>query len=292
MKKTLLLIFSLFTALLSAMAQQARTGTAELNKVNHACVMGDYPMSSDIVEGALKKKFSEAKLGSGKKASDGFKVYKGIIYPALSNETIDLYVKIEEKKPNTVLYLLFSRGYDNFLKAESDTTEFNNSIRFLNNFMNDVQAYKLNADITSQQELIVSAEEKAKSLLRKGEQLTKSKSKAESKIALNKMESNSLKSEVDNQQKNLDAVRARTATIDQMEALKKDIGKQEDVLKKATKKYESSLKDGKDLADDLKETEEDLIKNNAEKETQADEVKKLKDQLEGLKQQLSRIVLN
>ena len=133
---------------------------------------------------------------------------------------------------------------------------------------------------------------KNKTLQRKGEQLNKSKSKTESKIALNKMESNSLKSEVDNQQKNLDAVRARTATIDQMEALKKDIGKQEEVVKKATKKYESSVSDGKDLADDLKETEEDIIKNNAAIEAQSAEIKKLKDQLENLKQQLSRIVLN
>jgi len=292
MKKHLLLLPAFLALFQTTLAQQARTGSVELNKNNRTCLLGDYPVSSDMVEGALKKKFNEAKLGSDKKASDGFRLYKGVLYPTLSPVTIDLYVKIEEKKPNTTLYILASKGYDNFLKPETDTAEFSNGLRFLNQFANDVQAFKLNADMKSQQELIADAEEKNKSLQRKGEQLSKSKSKTESKIALNKMESNSLKSEVDNQQKNLDAVRARTATIDQMEALKKEIGKQEEVVKKATKKYESSVSDGKDLADDLKETEEDIIKNNAAIEAQSAEIKKLKDQLENLKQQLSRIVLN
>lgn len=291
MKKILLTLTTLSILIGNSFAQNAQTGTTIINKASQPCVYADYQYEGSIVEGALKKKFTDAKIGSDSKASDGFRVYKGVVVPQLTNEKIDLYIKVEEKKPMSTVYLLTSKGYDNFMKKETDSTTINNSINFLNNFMNDVLSFKLGKDIEKQEEVIADAEKKNKSIAKDGESLLKEKSKIESRISKTNIEIGSLKSDMENQQKMLETVKAKTATIEQMEALKKEVSKQEDATKKATKKYESALKDADDNATDLKKNEEEIAKNKTEQETQIAEVKKQRDILEGIKAERSKIII-
>ena len=289
MIRTTLLSFFLLTQTPALFAQYAQHGTTTFSKNARACLYADYPYDASLVEGALKKKLGDAGLVSDSKAGDGFRVYKGVVFNVLSAEKIDLYWKVEEKKPQATVYLMASKGYDNFLKRETDSLILENGLAFLNRFANDVQAFKLNRDMAAQQERITDEEKKARALAKEAESLQKQKSKLESKIATNRIETGSLKSDWENQQKTLETIRTKTATLDQMEALKKEMAKQEDAVEKAEKKYRSSVKDGEELAADLQEAEQDIAKNKSAQETQAAEVKRQKEALEALRSELSRI---
>lgn len=275
----------------SLIAQNAQIGTTIINKASQPCVYADYQYESSVVEGALKKKMEDAKIGTDSKASDGFRVYKGIIMPQLTKDKIDLYFKVEEKKPMSTVYLLTSKGYDNFINRESEEATVNNSIAFLNNFMNDVLSFKLGKDIEKQEVVISDAEKKSKNIAKDGESLLKSKSKIESKISKTNIELGSLKSDMENQNKMLETVKSKTATIEQMEALKKEVSKQEDAVKKATKKYESAVKDSEDNTNDLKKADEEIAKNKTEQEAQINEVKKQKELLESIKAERAKIII-
>lgn len=289
MIRTLVLSFLLLTQAPALLAQYARHSTATYSKNTRACLYADYAFDASLVEGALKKKLSDAGLGSDSRAGEGFRVYRGVVFNAMGAEKIDLYWKVEAKELQAAVYLMASKGYDNFLKRETDSLTLENGLAFLNRFANDVQAFKLNRDMVAQQNRIGEEEKKARALSKDGEVLLRQKSKLESKIATNRIESGSLKLEWENRQKMLETLRTKTATLDQMEALKKEISEQEDVIEKAEKKFRSSVKDGEELAADLQETEQDIAKNKSAQETQATEVKLHKETLESLRAELSRI---
>ncbi len=291
MKKQFLTLTALLSLSLTSFAQNPQTGTTVINKASQPCVYADYQMPGSIVEGAMKKKLTDAKIGSDSKASDGFRVYKGVVFQQISKDKMDLYVKVEEKKPISTVYILTSKGYDNFINKETDSNVINNSMAFLTNFLNDVNAFKLNKDIEAQQDVIESAEKKNKSIAKDGESLLKDKSKIESKISKTNIEIGSLKSDMDNQQKQLEAVKAKTATIDQMDALKKEVSKQEDAARKSIKKYNDALKDAEEYKADLKKNEDEIVKNKKEQEDQIAEVKKQKEALEAIKVELSKIII-
>jgi hypothetical protein len=104
MKKQFLTLTALLSLSLSSFAQNPQTGTTVINKASQPCVYADYQMPGSIVEGALKKKLTDAKIGSDSKASDGFRVYKGVVFQQISKDKMDLYVKVEEKKPISWLF--------------------------------------------------------------------------------------------------------------------------------------------------------------------------------------------
>ncbi len=74
MKNYLLTLIAMCALSFLTHAQDAGQGTVEINKISQPCVKATYSISADMVEGALKKKFSDAKLGSSSKATDGFRV--------------------------------------------------------------------------------------------------------------------------------------------------------------------------------------------------------------------------
>jgi hypothetical protein len=158
-------------------AQQAQSGTTVFNKASQPCTYIDYTMPANIVEGALIKHFSEAKLSKSSSASDGFKVFKGVVFQAITSDKIDLYYKVEEKKPISRVYILTSKGYDNFMGAAQYPDVAANTIQFLNNFLNNVNAFKLMKDIEAQENAIKDAEKKSKSLQRDAEDYARTKPK-------------------------------------------------------------------------------------------------------------------
>ena len=177
--------------------QNAKTSTIEINKLPQPCVVAEYPIAADMVEGALRKKFADAKLGSGDKTKDGFRVYKGIVIPEITKERIDVYFKVEDKKPMSTVYMLTSKGYDNFMKMDPDSTAVNNTITYLNAFIKDATAYLLNNQIAQQNEVIKGVEKKSRKAAKDGECLMKDKAKTESKISRSAIELSAMKAEME-----------------------------------------------------------------------------------------------
>ncbi|MBL7764818.1 MAG: hypothetical protein JNJ58_01895 [Chitinophagaceae bacterium] len=284
-----LLTFALLLTANGLFAQNAKISSAEVNKISRPCVTADYGMSYEIIDGAFKKKFTESKFGSGDKTKDGYRVYKGIIFQELSTDKVDLYFRVEDRKPNTSVYLLLSKGYDNFLKPETDSLVLQQAVIFLNAFVKDATAFQLNRDIEKQQETILKAESKVKDIQKDGERELKNKSKVESKISKNGVEQSALKTEMESEKKQLEVVKAKTATLDQMEALKKEVGKQESSLKKAEKNYFGAVKDGEELKSDLQKAEQKIADNKIEEEKAKGELSLENKKLEELKVKLSNL---
>jgi hypothetical protein len=76
-----------------------------------------------------------------------------------------------------------------------------------------------------------------------------------------------------------------------MDALKKEVSKQEDVVKKATKRYDNAINDAEYFVKELKENALEIQQNKTDQENQIAEVKKQKDILESLKAELAKIVI-
>lgn len=290
MKKYLLTLTLILASFGFANAQVSKVGNAELTKISRPAVIGEYGIAADIVEGAIKKKFSDMKLGSGDKTKDGYRVFKGVEIADIAPGKMDLYYRVEDRKPNSTVYLIMSKGYDNFMKTDEDSAAYANAMQFLEKFVVDATAFQLNKDIEKQEEVIADVEKDLKKLNKNEESLNKDKSKAESKISSATIEQSSLKNEMEAQQKLLEQVKTKTATIDQMDALKKEVSKQESAVSKATKNYEKAVKKVEDTKSDLNKAESkigdnkieiDKVKNQLQNENQ--KLQDLKDQLANLK---------
>ena len=84
----------------------------------------------------------------------------------------------------------------------------------------------------------------------------------------------------------LETVRTKTATIDGIDALKKEVSKQEDVTKKATKNYDKAVETNADYKEDLAKTEKEIADNKVEQEKLKAETETEKKKLEDLKTEL------
>lgn len=262
MKRILLSAFFYLMLNTVVQAQDVKDATVDINAVSQPCVMATYPMTVDVVEGALMKKMLDAKYAKPTKTKEGFKLFKGIKIAEVSYATLDYYFKIEDHLTSTNVYLLISKGYDNFLKKENgDETAIENSKQFLNRFMVDVKTFQLNLDISAQNQVIKEIDERMRSAQKDEERLSKHKSKVESKISGNEIEIQTLKADLETQQVALEAVKQQTATVDRMEALKKEVNKQEEKTRKASKKYDQALEDAGEYKNDLQNTENSLTEN-------------------------------
>lgn len=289
MKKTLLAIIALLFLSQFLKAQDAQIGSTMIKNMTQPCIIANYNYAGHVVEGALEKKLKEAKIGKDSKATDNFRVYKGVIYNVFNDYKIDLYYKIEDKTTTSTLYLLVSKGYDNFIKPENDPTIYNNAVKYMNDLINDAVAFKLNEDIVDLEKEISSSEKKMKSLKKPESKILKSKAKIESKISKRNLEINPLKTEMEKQIGLLEVAKSKTATLDQMDALQKEVSKHEDAVKSATKKYENSISGIDDLTKDLKKLEEKLEANKLEQQKQQTEIESQKSNLNKLKTELATI---
>ncbi|HNB81320.1 MAG TPA: hypothetical protein PLP34_03990 [Chitinophagaceae bacterium] len=268
-------------------AQDARITPIDWNQTKTNGIQVNYSMPAEMVDGALRKKWSDAGLGSGDKGKDGFRIYKGSVVPEIAKEKMDYYVKVDAVQGQSVLSVLISKGYDNFLKPDIDSETYKQAKTYFNAFVKDATAFMVNHDITNQQNSLLQLEKDKKNLLKNEKNLNKKKEKLESELAETKIEMAALKSDMENQQKALELVRTKTATIDQVDALKKEVSKQESVTKKASKKYEQSLEDVADAQKDVAENAHEIEENKMAMERLEQQMKGVQDKIKDLQNQLS-----
>jgi hypothetical protein len=166
-----LFILFLLGGILSASAQATFT-TITINKNIQPGLVIHLANNANVAKGTILQKLKETgyypqtkgKLFWEKNKFDGFYVFTGVILPALNNLKLDMYFKIQpESRSQTdrsIVYLLVSKGYDNFISPELDSTIFLAAINFLNGFVVTTASYRLNLDIEEQEKIVKSAESK------------------------------------------------------------------------------------------------------------------------------------
>ncbi|MGZ8539994.1 MAG: hypothetical protein ACXWV6_05060, partial [Chitinophagaceae bacterium] len=119
----------------------------------------------------------------------------------------------KSQKEQSIIYLLVSKGYDNFISPQVDSVTFLAATEFLNGFVATTASYRLKLDIEEQDKIVQSAEKKLaglqddeKSLIKKIDELqadlrNKKEDQAmqEKEIANQKMKLEELKAKVVNQ---------------------------------------------------------------------------------------------
>lgn len=258
--KKYIFIISILVSALTTFAQDVKEGTILINNANQPCISADYALSGEIIEGAFIKKMTEAKLSKASKASNGFRLYKKVIISEITKETIDLYYKVEDKKTSAILTLALSKGYDNFFKKETDSISIENTKIYLTKFLNDATAFLLSKQLNTQTAVFKNLEKKLKNQSKDEENFTKDKSKIESKINLNKIDIVALKVDMEVLQKTLENVKntAPNELIQDKDAFKKELSKQQSTTEKATKKYNSALEQAAELNENLKKAEDKI----------------------------------
>ncbi len=171
MKKTFLLCCLVSILTLGATAQSTPTSITMKDQAQPGLQI-ELPTNTDIAEGTLLQKLKETGYKpetSGsmfwkKTKQDGFYVFQGVQLPDLNNQKLDLYFKIERKskqeKDQSMMSMLVSKGYDNFISAESDSATYTAAANFLNGFIANTASYSLQQQIDTQDKVVKSAEKK------------------------------------------------------------------------------------------------------------------------------------
>lgn len=175
MKGILLLLFFAFG--IHASAQSVST-TVKFNKADKPALMLYLPYNQDVAEGTILTKLKETGFEPESKGSlfwkqskaDGYYVFKGVVLRPDSgtNMLTDLYFKVERrgsKKDNqSVIYLMTSKGTENFVTDASEPATYAAAQKFLNGFVSETATYKHTLDVKAQEETVKKAEKKMNDL--------------------------------------------------------------------------------------------------------------------------------
>ncbi len=159
-------------------AQSVNT-SVKFNKTDKPALMLYLPYNQEVAEGTILAKLKETGFEPESKGSlfwkqnkvDGFYAFRGVVLrsDSATNALTDLYFKVDRrgsKKDNqSVIYLLTSKGADNFVTDASDPAVYNAAQKFLNGFTSETATYKHTLDIKTQEETVKKAEKKYSDLV-------------------------------------------------------------------------------------------------------------------------------
>ena len=210
MKKLFIFLISVF-ALGQYSFAQANEGSVEFDKADRPAVIGEFAYTTDVVEETVLADLKEKgiKKYDNKK---GFMIFEGVIFPQITTNKIDFYVKIDEKKKEkdkTVLFFLVSYGLDNFISSAMDASIVNNTKTYMNSLPPKFAATKLGKDIEEQQKVYDKAKKEYESLIKDGEKLAEDKVKLEENITKNKNEQEAQKAVMEKERMNLESLQGQ-----------------------------------------------------------------------------------
>jgi hypothetical protein len=224
MTRLFVLMSFLCAGTMSAVAQ-ATYSTITINKKMQPGLVLDLPNTAEVAEGTLLQKLKEtgyAPETSGamfwkKNKQDGFYVFNGVTLPALNNQKLDLYFKIEPKgrkaKDQSTMSMLVSKGYDNYVSQESDSVTFLAAAEFLNSFVAGNLSYSLQKEIEAQEKVVVNAEKKLASLEDDEKSLQKKIEQLQADVQNKRTDRDLQMKEISSQKAILDALKAKTVKL-------------------------------------------------------------------------------
>lgn len=209
------LIYPLLLCLLVTFSAAAQNfGELEWQKKKIPAVITEVPYTSSVTEDAIRQKLSQ--MGFSAKESKGVYTYKGVRISEISEETFDLMLKVDRKsrkeKDASLVYLVLSRGYENYIKADADPVLVQKLKQYCLNFNTWAQAQSLEVEIKDQEDKVKSTEKKLGDYQDESTSLEKRLKKLQDDIEENKKNIEKQKGEVENQKKALDVLKAKRKT--------------------------------------------------------------------------------
>jgi hypothetical protein len=207
MKKVIATLGLALASVIAVQAQNAHEAIVKYDKIQANGVVAEYDRPKSVIEEALKKELEKEGLGKSK-SSKGYDLYAGTTWSNISTDKVDAYFKVEGKKNKSTVTVLISKGYDNFVNANSDMATIENVKKFLNNLNVGADKVQLGLDIKAQEEVVKKAEKNYNNSVNDGKSLLSDKEKIEKKIAENNTD----------QQQKQNALNETKAKLDQLKA--------------------------------------------------------------------------
>jgi hypothetical protein len=204
---------------------QSTYSTIAINKKMQPGLLLELPNNTDVAEGTLLQKLKETGYKpetSGamfwkKNKQDGFYVFNGVTLPALNNQKLDLYFKIELKgkpaKDQSLMYMLVSKGYDNFVSPEVDSATFIAATEFLNSFVGSNLSFSLQQEIEAQEKVVANAEKKLNNIGDDEKALQKKIEQLQADLTSKRSDRDLQAKEIENQKRILEALRAKVTKL-------------------------------------------------------------------------------
>ena len=213
-KSAFSMIFLLVSVFLYA---QAFEDKIEYNKEKQACIVIEYNYPSQAVENAFISKMN--KLGyKGKEEKGmfnkdkGFRIYKDAMVADISPSRYDYVINIDRKSKKesdaAVLYLIVMKDNANAL-SRLNTEELTSAKVFLTNLTPDIEEANLELQITAQEDVVVKAEKKLKSLQSDKDDMEKKIKKLQDDIKTNEKDQEKQNAEIENQRKALESLKGK-----------------------------------------------------------------------------------
>jgi len=205
MKKTLLALCMLFISVL--VVGQAKEGTVKYQRIQQPAAVLELPYGPDLVNAAMNDYLSKKGKSKGNDLK-GFTTFRNTQLLQNDEANADLYFRVErknnqEKGTSTISMLLTapkenSQSVDNlhYLNMEQAKT-------FLNDLTPAIVAYDLEQQIKNQNEAVIKAESKYKSLADDGIDIEKKRVNLEKNQLDNKQAQQTQATEIENQKQKL-----------------------------------------------------------------------------------------
>jgi hypothetical protein len=187
---------------------QAKDGMVKFQRIQQPAAVIELPYAPDIVNAAMHDYLSKKGKLKGNDLK-GFTTYRNT--QQLQNDDVanaDLYFRVErkgsqEKGTSTVSLLLTAPKEGNVNADNVHYLNMEQAKAYLNNLTPAIEAYNLEQQIKDQNEKVIKAESKFKSLTDDGTDLERKRVDIEKKQQENKLEQQTQTTEVDNQKQKL-----------------------------------------------------------------------------------------
>lgn len=199
--KTRLLLIPVFILLFLTGYSQAIYTQADYNKMKKPALLAELPFSDNTVKDAIVDHLKTK--GYKQDKNKDFVVFKGVSLAELGPGQYDLYFKIDEKsrkeRDKAIVTLLISKGYENFVGADTEPDLINNGKNFLDSLVNTTAAYDLELQIKSQEESVKKAERRMQELVNYKSDLERKIAKLQEELAQNIKNQTEQTSEIEKQ---------------------------------------------------------------------------------------------
>jgi hypothetical protein len=204
MKKTILFFSILLISLLCY--GQAQEGTVEYQKRLQPAAVIELPYPPSVVDAAMNDYLS--KKGKSRKDNvKGFSTFRNTDPVQSDSINADLYFKTERKsrkeKEVTVISLLVMPAEEQSNTSNLHYLKMDDAKNYLNELASSISAYNLEQTIKDQNDAVIKAETKYKSLVSDGNDLENKRTAIEKKIADNKNDQQQQLKEIENQKQKL-----------------------------------------------------------------------------------------
>ena len=190
----------------TAFAQVAQT-TTEIDKTMRPALYATIKYPSKMTDDALSSYLKGLGVKGGK-GLKGWTLYEGALIEKISVTRLDYYFKVEQNgknKDESLVYLALSKGYGNFVDANTDPELVSKATQWFDDFLIVVDQHKLGLDITEAEKAYENAVKTYEKSVKDGESLAK-------QVEENNKDQANKKDEMEKMKAAMDALKARRAT--------------------------------------------------------------------------------